>query len=130
MKSLPAVFIALVVVGAAGCAGGGGSATMAPTVDVTGKWAGTFTSSSSGVGLAQGTIVLTLMQTGSQVTGNLVVTGHPWDHSGPFQGTVSGNMLRIVQPSKVIGTLTVQGDRMSGDVQGGMSDRVTLQRQK
>jgi hypothetical protein len=130
VKSVPAVIIALVVVAAAGCAGGGGSATMAPTVDVTGKWAGTFTSSSMGIGVAQGTIVLTLMQTGSQVTGNLVVTGHPYDPSGPFQGTVSGNILRIVQPSKLIGTLTVQGDRMSGDVQGGISDRVHLQRQK
>ena len=130
MKSVPAVVIALVVVAAAGCAGGGGSATMAPTVDVTGKWAGTFTGSTSGIGVAQGTIVLTLMQTGSQVTGNLVVTGHPWDPSGPFQGTVSGNMLRIVQPSKLTGTLTVQGDGMSGDVEGGISDRVHLQRQK
>lgn len=130
MKSVPAVIIALVVVAAAGCAGGGGSATMAPTVDVTGKWAGTYTSSSSGIGLAQGTIVLTLMQTGSQVTGNLVVTGHPWDPSGPFQGTVSGNMLHLVQPSKLTGTLTVQGDRMDGDVHGGMTNRVHLQRQK
>src|SRR4029453_7238178 len=104
MKSVPAVIIALVVVAAAGCAGGGGSATMAPTGDVTGKWAGTYTSSASGIGLAQGTIVLTLMQTGSQVTGNLVVTGHPWDHSGPFQGPASGNMLPIVPPSKLTGT--------------------------
>jgi hypothetical protein len=39
-------------------------------------------------------------------------------------------MLRIVQPSKLTGTLTVQGDRMNGDVQGGMTERVHLQRQK
>ena len=129
MKSVAPVIIALVVVAAAGCAGGGGSATMAPTVDVTGKWAGTFTGSASGVGLSQGTVVLTLMQTGSQVTGDLVVKDHPWVASGPFQGTVSENMLRIVQPN-LSGTLTVQGDRMDGNVHGGMSNIVHLQRQK
>lgn len=134
MKSLSAAIIALVaLVAAAGCAAGGGSDTMAPTVDVTGKWAGTVTGIASGglmpVGHA-GTIELTLQQTGSQVTGNMVVTGAPFDPSGPFQGTVSGNVLRIIQPSKLKGTFTVQGDRMTADLVGTESDRAYLQRQK
>jgi hypothetical protein len=132
MKSLPAVIIALVVVAAAGCAGGGGSATVAPTVDVTGKWAGTFVSFVGGstIGLGGGTIELTLKQTGSQVIGNLVVRGAVSDPSGPFEGTVSGNELRIIQPSKLNGIFTVRGDSMSGDVRGGMSHKIYLQRQK
>jgi hypothetical protein len=132
MKSLPAVIIGLVVVAAAGCAGGGGSVTVAPTVDVTGKWAGTFVSSVGGstIGIGWGTIELTLMQTGSQVNGNLVVKGAVSDPSGPFEGTVSGNELRIIQPSKLNGIFTVRGDSMSGDVRGGMSHKIYLQRQK
>ena len=131
MKSLLAVIIGLVVVAAAGCAGGGGSATVAPTVDVTGKWAGTFVSFvGSTIGIGGGTIELTLKQTGSQVNGNLVVRGAVSDPSGPFEGTVSGNELRIIQPSKLNGIFTVRGDSMSGDVRGGMSYRIYLQRQK
>jgi hypothetical protein len=92
MKSRSAVIIALVVVAAAGCAGGGGSATVAPTVDVTGKWAGTFVSSSVGgaIGIGQGTIELTLKQTGSQVTGNLVVRGAVTDPAAPLKGRSPG----------------------------------------
>jgi hypothetical protein len=130
MKSLSAVIIALVVVAAAACAGGGGSATVAPTVDVTGKWAGTFVSAAGGIGIGQGPIELTLKQTGSQVTGNLVVRGAVSDPSGPFEGTVSGNKLRIIQPSKLNGTFTVEGDRMSADVWGGWAHRVYLERLK
>ena len=132
MKSLSAVIIALVVVAAAGCAGGGGSATVAPTVDVTGKWAGTFVSSPVGgaIGIGQGTIELTLKQTGSQVIGNLVVRGAVSDPSGPFEGTVSGNELRIIQPSRLNGTFTVKGDRMSADVREAWAHRVYLERQK
>jgi hypothetical protein len=132
MKSLLAVIIGLVVVAAAGCAGGGGSATVAPTVDVTGKWAGTFVSSAGGstIGIGGGTIELTLKQTGSQVNGNLVVRGAVSDPSGPFEGTVSGNELRMIQPSEWNGIFTVRGDSMSGDVRGGMSHRIYLQRQK
>lgn len=133
MKSLPAVIIALVVVAAAGCAGGGESVSMEPNVDVTGKWVGHWVgtiSSGTVVSAEQGTIEMTLTQSGSQATGDLRVTG-PFDPSGPIQVTISGNTAHIIQPSKLNGTLTVQGDSMSGRVIGGsIKADVTLQRQK
>jgi hypothetical protein len=133
MKSLPAVFIALVVVAAAGCAGGGESLSMEPNVDVTGKWVGhwvgTF-SSGTGVHAEQGTIEMTLTQSGSQATGDLRVTG-PFDPSGPIQVTISGNTARIIHHPKLTGTLTLLGDSMRGGVIGGsFNANVTLQRQK
>jgi len=133
MKSLPAVIIALVVVAAAGCAGGGESVWMEPTVDVTGKWVGHWVGTFSGGGVVtaeQGAIEMTLTQSGSQATGDLRVTG-PFDPSGPIQVTISGNEVHIVQPSKLNGTLTVQGDSMSGRVIGGVFKAdVRLQRQR
>ena len=133
MKSLPVVIIALVVVAAAGCAGGGESVSMEPNVDVTGKWVGHWVgtiSSGTVVSAEQGTIEMTLTQSGSQATGDLRVTG-PFDPSGPIQVTISGNTAHIIQPSKLNGTLTVQGDSMSGRVIGGsIKADVTLQRQK
>jgi hypothetical protein len=134
MKSLPAVIIALVVVAAAGCAGRGESVSMEPNVDVTGKWVGHWwspLSSGTVVSAAQGTIEMTLTQSGSQATGDLRVTG-PFDPTGPIQVTISGNTVHIIQPSKLTtGTLTVQGDSMSGRVIGGaIHADVTLQRQK
>lgn len=73
---------------------------------------------------------MTLTQSGSQATGDLRVTG-PFDPSGPIQVTISGNTARITQPSKLNGSLTVQGDSMSGPVIGGVFKAdVRLQRQK
>ena len=133
MKSRFAVFIALVVVVAAGCAGAGESVSMEPNVDVTGKWIGHWWSplnSGSVVSAAQGTIEMTLAQSGSQAAGDLRVTG-PFDPSGPIQVTISGNTVHIIQPSKLTGTLTVQGDSMSGRVIGkSIHGDDTLQRQK
>jgi hypothetical protein len=134
MKSLPAVIIAMVVVAAAGCAGGGGSVSMEPTVDVTGKWVGHWVgtiTSGTVVSAQAGPVEMTLTQTGSQATGDLRMPGSPFDPSGPIQVTISGNTAHIIQPSKLTGTLTVQGDIMSGRVIGGsIKGDVTLQRQK
>ena len=133
MKSLPAVIIALVVVAAAGCAGRGESVSMEPNVDVTGKWVGhwvgTF-SSGTVISAEQGTIELTLTQSGSQATGDLQMTG-PFNPSGPIQLAISGNTARIIQHPKLIGTLTVQGDSMSGGAVGAsFKASVYLKRQK
>jgi hypothetical protein len=110
MKSLPAGIIAPVVVATAGYAGGGESASMKPKVDPGRGWGtgvGTF-SSSTIVSAGHGTIEMTLTQSGSQATGDLRVTGL-FDPSGPIQVTVSGNTAHIIQPSKLTGTVTVQG---------------------
>ena len=154
------MMLGLVMLVVTGCAGGVGPATVAPTVDVTGKWAGTWVATTSWAvlgyqagGVGSGSIQMTLTQTGSEYTGNLLATGSvdqsvpcqwcpcPTNPSGPTQGTVSGNQVRVMQPSNMTGVLTVRGDRMTGTVQcgrllpgshdrGGLEANVTLTRQK
>src|SRR6266568_2579531 len=114
MKSLVGIMAVCVGLVAAGCAGFG-PPTTAPTVDITGKWAGTWVATNPSLGSGQ--IEMTLKQTGSQYSGNLLVTGTRTDPSGATQGVVSGNEVRILQPSNMTGSLTVQGDSMSGNVQ-------------
>src|SRR5215470_7166159 len=60
--------IVVVVLIAAGCAGGVGPATVAPTVDITGKWVGTWTATRAALG--SGSVTMTLKQTGSQYSGD------------------------------------------------------------
>jgi len=128
MRTSAVVMIGLVMLAVAGCASSAGQATAPPTVDVTGKWSGTWTATQATLG--SGSIQMTLKQTGSQADGNLLITGTLTDPSGYTQGVVSGNELRILQPTSVTGRLTVQGDTMSGELQGQVAARVTLQRQK
>ena len=128
MRKLSMTMVSLVVFAAVGCAGGVGPATVAPTVDVTGKWTGTWVATNPALG--SGAIQMTLTQTGSQYTGNLLVTGTPTNPSGPTQGVVSGNQVRVMQPSNMTGSLTVQGDSMTGNVQGVIAANVNLTRQK
>ena len=146
MKTFSMMMLGLVMLVVTGCAGGVGPATDAPTVDVTGKWAGTWVATTSWAalgytqgGVGSGSIQTTLTQTGSEYTGNLLAST-PTNPSGPTQGIVSGNQVHVMQPSNMTGSLTVQGDSMTGTVQcgrlPGSHDRgvfeanVTLTRQK
>ena len=117
MKKLSSMLLALVVLAAAGCAGEIGP----PTVDITGRWVGRWVAldhlgpsvAATGAPKRSGTIEMTLTQTGSQYSGNLLVTGPPTP-SGPTQGVVSSDQVRVLQPTILTGSLTVQGDTMSG----------------
>ena len=144
MKTFSMMMLVLVILVVNGCAGGVGPATVAPTVDVTGKWAGTWAGTDLAVGT--GPIEMTLKQTGSEYTGNLFMTGFSTGFYqvggvpyGPTQGVVSGNQVRVIAPSNLTGSLTVQGDSMTGTVQfrllnshehGVYVANVTLTRQK
>ena len=122
MKTFSTMMVGLVMLLVAGCAGGVGPTTDAPTVDVTGKWAGTWVGTESTLGT--GPIEMTLKQTGSEYTGNLFMAHDsigPGTVGGPpfglTQGVVSGNQVRVIAPSNLTGSLTVQGDSMTGTVQ-------------
>ena len=130
MKKLRGIAVVLVAFAVAGCAGasGVGPATVAPTVDITGKWVGTWVATNPALG--SGAIEMTLKQAESQYTGNLTITGTMTDPSGFTQGVVSGNEVRVLQPTSLTGRLTVQGDKMSGLLQGVVAANVTLTRQK
>ena len=103
MKTLSGILMVLVMLMAAGCAGGVGPAAQAPTVDITGKWTGTWVATNPALG--SGVVV---KQTGAQYSGNLLVTGAPTHPTGPTQGTVSGNEVRVIQPGNFTGGLIVQ----------------------
>jgi len=128
MKVFSRILIGLVILGVGGCAGGIGPATVAPTVNITGKWAGTWAATNPSLG--SGAIEMTVTQTESQYAGTLLMTGAPTDPSGPTAGIVSGDEVRIERPSNVTGTLKVQGDTMKGNIHGVLDVNATLTRQK
>ena len=127
MKRLSGIMMLLVLVTAGGC-GGIGPAQVAPTVDITGKWVGTWVATNPALG--SGTLTMTVKQAGSQFDGTLLITGTLTNPSGPTSGIVSGNEMTFTRPTNVTGTLTVQGDTMKGNLQGVVDAVATLTRQK
>ncbi len=109
--------IGCLVLAAAGCARPDWIEQTLVTVDVTGVWRGSF--SSSGTGTASGgggPVELTLQQSGTKVTGQLsgslnsVVGGRV-----PIEGTVNGDMFRFHDlRGGVTGAVQVSGDEMNG----------------
>ena len=128
MKTFPRIMMALMMLVAAGCAGGIGPATVAPTVDITGRWLGSWVATNPALG--NGTIEMTVTQKGSEYSGRLLVTGTLTNPTGPTTGIVSGNEVSVTRPTNFTGNLTVQGDTMKGNVNGVIDAHVTLTRQK
>ena len=76
-----------------GCASGRSASTTAPSVDVTGAWAGTFTWP---YGVSP--ITLRLKQAGSDVNGEIETSGTLGElrqGNGPVRGTVSGDAVSL-----------------------------------
>ena len=104
------------------------TASAPPTVDVTGKWAGTWQFTNPSLGGGQ--VEMTLKQTGADYQGDMQVSGAAVNRTGYIQGTVSGNELRTIAPPGMTGYLTVKGDEMTGVVHGISDASVTLRRQR
>ena len=109
----------------AGCA----STQPPPTIDITGKWQGTWISTNQPAG-GSGQIEMTVTQSGSRFSGNLLVTGSGSDPSGLTEGFVTGNQVEITVPAGATGRLTLDGDVLSGKLAGISGWTVTLRRQK
>ena len=125
MRSAKLLLVGLVALGSTSCA----TAPMAqPGVDVSGKWQGTWVFQNASLG--SGNIMMTLSQTGSKATGNMVVTGAPIDRTGSVTVLVSGNDVYLVYPTGMTGYLTVSGDDMKGQLDGMNPGNVVLKRQK
>lgn len=124
MRQVGVLLAAVLALASAGCASAPSPAP--PSVDVTGKWQGTWQYEQ--VSLGGGQVVMDLKQDGGEVTGNLVVTGPSLNRPTTIQATVSGNQLSL--KGRIPGTLTVTGDTMSGVVYGVVEANLTLQRQK
>jgi len=123
MRLAKRFLVVAVALASAGCA----TAPMAPSsVNVTGKWQGTWAFEQ--VSLGGGQIVMDLQQTGAQVTGNVTVSGPAVNRPTTIQAVVTGNDLKL--EGRIPGTLTVSGDKMTGIVDGVVAANVTMQRQK
>ena len=120
--------LGLLALAMAGCASTESTPAAPPTVDITGSWSGqwAFTNASLGGGQIQ----MTVTQTGSKVSGNMSVSGAPVPRSGPVNGLVSANQLQILRPTSITGQLTVQGDTLSGTIDGLNPANVTMNRVK
>ena len=135
MKLEALLLVGLAVLGGAGCASGpsasaGGSASA--SVDISGKWQGTWVYQSQNLGSGQ--IVMTLnlgtVEEMSKATGNLLVTGAPVERSGFVSVLVTGNEVHLVYPTGFTGYLTVSGDEMKGELDGLNPANVVLRRLK
>jgi hypothetical protein len=114
----------IVVIG--GCAGAS-TPSEPPSVNVTGKWAGTWSFQNPSMGGGQ--VTMDLKQDGAKVTGPMSVSGPTSSEPTNFAGTVSGSTITL-DAAHGSGTLTVKGDEMTGRVYGIMPATVSLKRQK
>ena len=114
----------MVVIG--GCAGAS-TPSEPPSVNVTGKWVGTWSYQNPTMG--GGPLTMDLKQDGAKVTGPMIVGGPTPADPTNFSGTVSGNSI-VLSSAHGSGTLTVKGEEMTGRVYGIMPATVSLKRQK
>jgi hypothetical protein len=92
------------------------SASVGPPADVAGTWTGSL--------VAPGVpVTMVLDQTGNTVKGDLKVGGRA-DVSGPVEGTVDGNTIKLRVASGIGSSpmLYVQGDRITGILAGTSLD--------
>ena len=111
------------------CASSGTSMTSGapPAANVTGRWTGSWVFDPPSAG--NGTIVLNITQDGSQVKGTVESLAGPHrGRAGYFNGTMSGNDIRITGPDAT-GWMKVNGNEMTGEINGILPARVTLKKQ-
>jgi hypothetical protein len=111
MKVLKNMTMGVLVLATASCASSA-PPLQPPTVNVTGDWVGTWTCDFMREG--SGVVVLSLTQSGSRVTGPLLVTNSTFNRVSTMpDGVVSGDTV-LTQSNDLSGTFTVSGDKMTG----------------
>jgi hypothetical protein len=112
MKVLKNMTMGVLVLATASCASSSAPPLQPPTVNVTGDWVGTWTCDFMREG--SGVVVLSLTQSGSRVTGPLLVTNSTFNRVSTMpDGVVSGDTV-LTQSNDLSGTFTVSGDKMTG----------------
>src|SRR5690242_17421977 len=106
------LFVGTLVLMLSGCAATE-SNTAPPSVDVSGKWAGTWVFRNPSMG--SGDVLVDLKQSGANATGHLTVTGDTTADPTYFEGIVTGSRI-ILKVPYLSGTLDVRGDEMKGVV--------------
>ena len=120
------LLIGLVALGGTSCAS---TPSALAGVDVGGKWQGPWQYQNASLGGGQ--VTMTLTQSGSKASGNMVVTGTPTvDRTGAVSVLIVGNEVHLIYPTGFTGYLTVSGDEMKGELDGMNPANVTLRRQR
>jgi hypothetical protein len=117
MKVFKNMTMGVLVLATASCASSSAPPLQPPTVNVTGDWVGTWTCDFMREG--SGVVVLSLTQSGSRVTGPLLVTNSTFNRVSTMpDGVVSGDTV-LTQSNDLSGTFT--GVRRQDD--GAVQDR-------
>jgi len=127
MRVIPRLLIAAALVSGSGCASTDWIDRTLVTVDVTGVWRGNLRTTTS-----TDDVLLTLQQSGSRVTGYVVIPTMTAGASvnDPLEGTIIGDTLHFRDlRSVVIGEVKVDGDEMTGQGTFRSSGRFNLRRQ-
>ena len=127
MKAIVGLIIAATLLFGSGCAKPDWIERTLVTVDVTGVWRGTLTKSPS-----TDSVLLTLQQSGSRVTGHIVINAMTAGASvnDPMEGTIIGDTLHFRDSrGVVIGQVQVNGDEMTGPGTFRTSGTFNLRRQ-
>ena len=116
---------------AAGCARPDWIEQTLVTVDVSGEWRGSYSSSSPGVFAGNRPVALTLKQDGPKVTGQITIGSQSEGPVGALEGTISGDIFSFHDSrDRLTGRLQVNGDEMTGlGAMSGFSATITLRRQ-
>ena len=117
--------LGFLLVGVVACASSSEQApSPAPSQDLTGVWRGAWSSMGT-----QQPVILNLQQTGSRVTGTLLLAGtFGGPSSGVIDGIVTGNIVRLTGSWR--GDLIVMGDQMHGVLTGASLVQIQLIRQR
>jgi hypothetical protein len=97
--------------------------TAAAGTDVSGQWVGTYVYQDQTRGA--GTAVASFQQNGEKLSGDLTMY-NPGGRVYTVVGFVSGNEIKLSQPT--LGTLKVEGNQITGVLDGWDNARITLQR--
>jgi ABC-type glycerol-3-phosphate transport system substrate-binding protein len=116
----------LILTGAAACSTATSSTPSAPPAsNVTGRWTGTYVFEPSTAG--NGTATVNWTQSGSQLKGTLDVQGPHQYRPHVINAIMSGNDIQITGPD-VTGWMKVNGNEMTGLINGVLPARVTLRK--
>ena len=120
------VFLGSLVI-ATGCARSDWIGGTLVTVEVTGRWVGTWA-----LPVGAGEFDMTLHQTRPKATGDVSFTGkNAPPFSGPIEGTVTGDVLKLYRADgQLKGEVIVAGDEMFGTITFGDFGAKTLRLQR
>jgi len=125
MRTLFGVLLAGVMLVGAGCSSVEPKMS-APTVNVTGKWAGTWVYERQSLG--QGELMGTFQQDGDRLSGNFTIIG-TGGRVVPIVGFVSGNNIKLTEPQITNMTVSADGQTMTGWANGLDNMKINLKKQ-